>query len=327
MKVLLILISAIALFGSDYALMKKSFDKGDISRAITYARTNAMQGNIAAMYDLGLLYYAKGDTKKAKTWLERSVKNDGKGLLGVSLIMFTQSRNKKGYTKVTESLINEPKGKVRDALMAVSKDLASNRFDASAEDYLLLGELFSSDKIVHIDMQTALFLINQAANKGNALAMEKMGDAYWQSSYTQGSFIMAPQTGNRLEIAFEYYEKATELGNLDAMAKLGKLYIIAPWMINNVRKGSQLILLSAQGGSALGAQLAGEIYWDGQGVRQDRQLSVQWYEKATKICEVNRLLAAYYKKGSKADSYAKAYEKCFKPGGKKHEYHILFQPF
>jgi len=327
MKILLILISAMVLFGSDYALMKKSFDRGDVKRAITYARTSAMQGDIPAMYDLGLLYYAKGDTKKAKMWLERSVKNNGKGLLAVSLIMFTQSNNRDGYTKVTESLINEPTGKIRDALMAVSKDLAQNRYDASAEEYLLLGELFSSDKIVHINMQRALFLINKAAQKGSVVAMEKMGDAYWQSSYTQGSFIMAPQTGNRLELAFKYYKSATELGSMDAMAKLGKLYIIAPWMVNNVRKGSQLILQSALEGSDLGAQMAGEIYWNGQGVRQDRKLSVEWYEKATNICEVNRLLATYYKKGTKADTYAKTYQKCFETSDVKREYHILFQPF
>ena len=327
MKILLILISAIALFGSDYALMKKSFDKGDIKRAITYARTSAMQGDIAAMYDLGLLYYAKGETKKAKTWLERSAKNEGKGLLAVSLIMFTHSNNRDGYKKVTESLINEPKGKIRDALMAVSKDLSANRFDAPAEDYLLIGELFSYDKIVHTNMNKALFLINKAAEKGNVIALEKMGDAYWQSSYTKGSFIMAPQTGNRLQMAFTYYEKAVELGSVDAMAKLGKLYIIAPWMVNNIRKGSQLILMSAQGGSALGAQLAGEIYWNGQGVSADRKRSVEWYEKATDICEVNKLLAQYYQQGPQADTYRDAYEKCFQVSDKKREYHILFQPF
>ena len=136
MKIIGILIMALSLFGSDYALMKKAFDKGDINRAITLARTNAMRGNIPAMYDLGLLYYAKGDTKKAKVWLLRSVKNEGKGELAVSLILFVQSTNKADYIKVTESLINEPSAKIRDALMAVSKDLAYNRYDAKAEDYL-----------------------------------------------------------------------------------------------------------------------------------------------------------------------------------------------
>ena len=182
MKILLLLFTALSLFGSDYTAMKASFDKGDINRAITYARTNAMKGNIPAMYDLGLLYYSKGSTKEAKTWLARSVKNDGKGQLGVSLIMFVESQNRGGYQKVTESLINEPKGEIRDALMDVSKDLASNRRDASAESYLVLGELFYADKIIRPDMRTSLFLINQAAKKGDAKAMELMGDAYWRSN-------------------------------------------------------------------------------------------------------------------------------------------------
>ncbi len=327
MKIIGILIMALSLFGSDYALMKKAFDKGDINRAITLARTNAMRGNIPAMYDLGLLYYAKGDTKKAKVWLSRSVKNEGKGELAVSLILFVQSTNKADYINVTESLINEPSAKIRDALMAVSKDLAYNRYDAKAEDYLTLGELFSSDKIIHTDMRAALYLTNQAAKKGSVVAMEKMGDAYWQSSYTQGSFIMAPQSGNRLELAFEYYQKATELGSLDAMAKLGKLYIIAPWMVANAQKGSQLILTAAEGGSALAAQFAGELYWNGVGVYVNKTQALQWYKKATDVCEVNKILANYYHSGTEAESYSKAYKTCRVSSDARREYHILFQPF
>ncbi len=327
MKTLLILLTALSLFGSDYAAMKESFDKGDINRAITFARTNAMKGNISAMYDLGLLYYAKGDANKAKTWLERSVKNDGKGDLAVSLLMFTQSKNRGGYKKVTESLINVPKGEIRDALMAVSKDLAANRHDASAESYLVLGDLFSSDPIVHPDMRIALFLTNQAAEKGSVKAMEMMGDANWRSSYTNGSLLLAPQTGNSIEVAFKYYQSATSLGNLDAMAKMGKLYIVAPWIYNNAPRGVQLIMESANGGSKLGAMMAGELYASGYGVKGDSQQALQWYLKATDICDTNKLLANLYSRGEEAQKYASAYKTCTEEGSSKRRYHILFEEF
>ncbi|MGB6019340.1 MAG: tetratricopeptide repeat protein [Sulfurimonadaceae bacterium] len=327
MKILLLLFMALALFGNDFEAMKNAFDKGDINRAITYARTNAMKGNIPAMYDLGLLYYAKGSTKEAKTWLERSVQNEGKGQLGVSLILFTQSQNRDGYHKVTESLVNVPKGDIRDALMDVSKDLAGNRHDASAESYLLLGDLFSIDVIIRPDFRIALFLTNQAAKKGNDTAMEIMGDAYWRSNYTQGSLIVAPQTGNALNVALEYYRDASKLGNLDATAKMGKLFIIGPRNLRRIQYGVDLILKSANGGSSLGAKMAAELYMNGQGVRANRQQALEWYLKATEICEVNKVLANMYGQSDEADKYAKAYETCTAESSVKRRYHILFEPF
>ena len=327
MKILLLLFTALSLFGSDYASMKEAFDKGDINRAITITRTNAMKGNIPAMYDLGLLYYSKGSIKEAKTWLERSVKNEGKGQLGVSIILFSQSQNRAGYTKVTESLIDVPKGAVRDALMAVSKDLAANRNDASAESYLTLAELFYYDKIVRPDLKMALFLTDQAAKKGSAEAKEMMGDAYWRSNYTVDTLMVAPQTGNALNVALEYYRDAASLGNLDATAKMGKLHIVGPRNLRRIQYGVEQILKSANGGSALGAKMAAELYMNGQGVRANRQQALEWYLKATEICEVNKVLANMYRQGEEAEKYAKAYETCTKEGSVKRRYHILFEPF
>ncbi len=327
MKVLLILISAISLFGSDYALMQKAFDKGDVARAISYARTHAMQGEIPAMYDLGLLYYAKGSTKEAKTWLKRSVKNDGKGALGVAIIAFAQAQNRKDYEKVMENLINAPKSDLRDALMNVSRDLSHNRDESSAKEYLLLAELYYYDRIVHPDLKIALYLTNQAARKGDAKAKELMGDAYWRSNYTVDTLMVAPQTGNALNVALEYYRDASALGNLDATAKLGKLHIIGPRNLRRIDYGVQLILKAAEGGSAIGAQMAGELYANGQGVQHNPQKALQWYKKATKVCDVNRVLANYYGKSKEGEVYANAYKACLAKGSTKRQYHLLFEPF
>lgn len=327
MKILLLLFLALSLFGGDFEEMKNTFEKGDAGRAVTIARINAMKGDAAAMYDLGLLYYAKGSTQKAKRWLERSVKNGGKGELGISIILFSQSRSRDGYKKVTESLVNVEKSPVRSALMAVSRDLSENRREASAKDYLAVAELFYGDKIIFPDLRMALFLTNQAAKKGDEKAMELMGDAYWRSSYTRESPMVAPQTGNALNVALEYYSDASGLGNLEAMAKMGKLHIIGPRNVRRVQYGVELILKSANGGSPLGARMAAELYLDGQGVRADRQQALEWYAKATEICEVNRILANLYRRGEEADRYAQAYKKCANSGMQKEKYHLLFEPF
>ncbi len=327
MKTLLFLLMGLALFGSDYEQMKKSFDKGDINRAISITRSNAMKGNIPAMYDLGLLYYAKGDAKKAKTWLQRSVKNEGRGALAVGLLLFSQSTNNAGYKKAAASLVNEPKGELRDALMAVSKDLAANRHDASAENYLVLGELFSTDKVIHVNMRMALFLTDQAAKKGSQRAKELMGDAYWRSAYTRDSALIVRQSTNDAETALAYYRDASTLGNLEATAKVGKLLLIGPYYLIDVRQGASLILKSAEGGSALGAKMAAELYMNGQGVRANREKALEWYLKATEICDVNNTLARIYRQGEEAEKYTKAYKVCSEEGSAKQKYHILFEPF
>jgi len=315
----------LTLYGNDFALMKQSFDKGDITRAITYARTHALQGDVNAMYDLGLLYYAKGDISKAKTWLERSVKNDGKGYLGLAILLFESAHDRNAYVKVQNMLINAPQSKLTKALMAVSKDLASARNDASAEDYLLVAELFLDDVIIHKNMQIGLYLTNTAAKKGSARAMEIMGDAYWRSNYTVDTLIVAPQTGNALNIALEYYRSAAALGNLDATAKMGKLFIIGPRNLRRIQYGVEQILKAAQGGSALGAKMAGELYMHGQGVRADRQEAMKWYLKATQICDVNLTLSRLY--ADEAEKYAQAYKKCSQEYAQKQKYHILFEQF
>ena len=317
----------LSLFGSDFSAMKTSFDKGDVQRAITYARSNAMEGSVPAMYDLGLLYYSKGKTKEAKTWLNRSVKNEGKGTLGVAIILFSQAQDRKGYEKVMESLINAPKSELSSALMSVSRDLANNRDDASAKDYLLLSELYYYDRIVHPNLKISLYLTNQAARKGDAKAKEMMGDAYWRSNYTVDTLMVAPQIGNALNVALEYYRDASALGNLDATAKLGKLHIVGPRNLRRIDYGVQLILQSAEGGSAVGAQMAAELYVNGQGVQKNRKTALAWYEKATSICDVNRILAEFYGQSDAGKAYNDAYKLCHSKQSVKRQYHLMFEAF
>jgi len=327
MKIFIIVLMTLTLYGSDFSAMKASFDKGDIPRAISYTRTNAMKGNVPAMYNLGLLYYAQGKSKEARTWLERSVKNDGKGALGIAVILFAQAQNAKGYEKVMQALINAPKSKYSTALMSVSRDLAKKRDDASAQEYLLLAELYYYDRIVHPNLRITLYLTNQAARKGDAKAKEMMGDAYWRSNYTVDTLMVAPQTGNALNRALEYYRAASALGNLDATAKLGKLHIVGPRNLRRIDYGVQMILKSAEGGSAIGAQMAAELYVNGQGVQMNRKMALTWYKKATEICDVNRILADFYGSSDDGKVYKDAYQSCHAKQSSKRQYHILFEAF
>ncbi len=318
MKIILTLLMSLSLFASDYSSMLESFDKGDTSRAIAYARVNATQGNSGAMYNLGLLYYSQGDIKKANYWFKNSLKSGGKGDVATSLILFSKGE----YEKVLELLKNNKSTKIRNALMDVSQDFIDNKNDASAQSYLLLGELFFRDKIVHLDTRSALFLIDIAAKKGNSEALEIMGDAY---NIMRESTLKAPLLTNSLAVAVEYYMKASNLGNYNAMAKMGEIHITGPRSLKRLQYGVELIQKSANGGSALGAKLLADLYLagldrNGFGIGLDTKKALDWYTKATDICEVNSNLVS-------AQDYAQYYNDCQKDSSITAGYSLLFEEF
>ena len=318
MKTVFILLLSLSLFAGDYSSMLESFDKGDTSRAIAYARVNATKGNTKAMYNLGLLYYSKGDIEKANYWFKKSVKSGGKGNIATSLILFSKGE----YRKVLELLNNSKSTKIRNALVNVSQDLIDNKNDASAENYLLLGELFFRDKIVHLDTRLALFLIDIAAKKGNSEALEIMGDAY---NIMRESALKAPLLHNSLSVSLEYYMQASNLQNYNAMAKMGEVHIKGPRNIRMVQHGVEFIQKSANGGSPLGAKLLADLYLagldrNGLGLGLDTKKALDWYEKATDICEVNNNLVT-------ANDYAQYYNSCQKDSSITAGYSLLFEEF
>ncbi len=321
MKILFLFFVTLSLFGNDFKSMKEAFENGNIERAISFTRYNAINGILPAIYDLGLLYYSKGSIKEAQAWLKRSVQKGGKGQLGLSIILFETSRNAKQYSEVIQSLKHVPKGAIRNALIAVSNDFVSNQTRATSEEYLLLGELFSEDKIIYPNNTLAFSLMEQSAKKSNPKALEIMGDAY---NTMQNFSIVAPKTQNTLDIALEYYTKAS---TPDVLAKIGQLYLIGPRYINTRGDGFKLIIKSAQAGSILGAKMAGDYYARGQGVAADAKEAYRWYLKATEICEVNNIIARYYTQGEESLRYQKTYELCKNKASKEEEYHLLFEAF
>ena len=318
MKAVLILLMTSLLLAGDYSSMIDSFENGNTDRAIAYARMNATQGNRAAMYNLGLLYYAQGDVEKAQYWLESSVKKGGKGEVGVGLIMFSRGE----YSDVISYLNTAASGKIRNSLINVSKDFVENKNKASSDEYIVLGELFSLDDIVRPNNELSLNLIDKAAAKGDTKALELMGDAHnSMRSYS----IRAPIQTNSLAQSLNNYRNAGSRGNVDAIAKMGELYIIGPKSIRQVQYGVNFIIKSAHGGSALGAKMLGDLYMRGKdvnglGVTRDYIQALKFYKEATDICDVNKNLTT-------ALDYKRYYATCMLDRSIIPAYRLLFQEF
>ncbi len=257
MKFILLIFLTLNLFANDFIQMKQAFNKGNISRAIAYARNNATNGDTNAMYSLALLYYSKGDIKRAQIWFKNSVADGGQGQLGIALILFSKSKTQADYKNVLKALKGVEPNKISKILSDVVNDLIEKTDSTSAQNYLKLAELFSSDKLVHPNNDLAFFLIEKAAEKKNPKAFEMIADAY---NTLEKSPITAPRIQNTLLIAIKNYQKAYKLGNFDAMAKLGRLHLIGPRHVRRIEKGEKLIETSAKNGSTLGKEILKKGY-------------------------------------------------------------------
>jgi len=104
------------------------------------------------------------------------------------------------------------------------------------------------------------------------------------------------RNGGRKEIldkAISWYHKAIELGDPEAMVRLGKVYKFALQypscnMVNNDREAAKWFRKAADIGDADGQCCLGEMYFKGYGVPQDYDMAVSLYRKAA---EQNHALA------------------------------------
>ena len=75
-------------------------------------------------------------------------------------------------------------------------------------------------------------------------------------------------------------EEAAEMGDLEAMLVLGKLYLYGNGVATSNDTAAYWILKSAQGGNAAAYYDAGVLYQYGWGVEKDWDKARSWYQKA-----------------------------------------------
>ena len=327
MKLILMMFLTLGLYANDYSDMKEAFEQNKLSRALSISRFVATRGDVTAMYDTALLYYAKGNISEATNWFKRSLKNGGNGDLAMAIILFSTATKPKEFETILEYLSVAKESPLQKNLMAVSEDFKESRFDASAQAYLSLSKLYLNSMIVHTNYPRAVFLLQKAAQKGDPEALEMLGDAYWRSNYTRDSLLFSSSTGNNLNMALQSYKQASAAGNLNAKAKLGKLLIIGPRDIRRIDQGISLIKSAAESGNALGAYMMGELYLEGVVTRRNPKVAASWFEKSTDICAANNILAHLYGASEKGEAFAATYSTCVNEKSTKKEYRLLFEKF
>ena len=80
--------------------------------------------------------------------------------------------------------------------------------------------------------------------------------------------------------AYECYNAAANLGNMDAVARLGRLYILGNGVKKDIDTAISMLKKAAEAGSARGQNTLGWCYSNGEGVVQDASEAIKWFRKA-----------------------------------------------
>ncbi len=80
--------------------------------------------------------------------------------------------------------------------------------------------------------------------------------------------------------AYEYYKAAADLGNMEAVARVGRFYLKGFGVEKNVQLAMKMLKRAVEAGSVMGQYLLGICYEKGNGVEKNISEAVKYYRKA-----------------------------------------------
>ena len=189
-------------------------------------------------------------------------------------------------------------------VLGIEKDLeeavkwyrkAAEQGYAPAQDDL--GDCYYFGDGVDVDYVEAAKWYRRAAEQGDQFAQNSLGDCYY---YGYGVDVDNVK-------AVKWYKKSAEQGNTAAKTDLGWCYYCGYGVAENVQKAEELLLDAANEGSNLAMLRLGHIYSnDGNAPR-----AIDWYKKAAEHGRsyANVCIGEIYRNGNGVkQNYAKAYD-------------------
>lgn len=189
-------------------------------------------------------------------------------------------------------------------VLGIEKDLeeavkwyrkAAEQGYAPAQDDL--GDCYYFGDGVDVDYVEAAKWYRRAAEQGDQFAQNSLGDCYY---YGYGVDVDNVK-------AVKWYKKSAEQGNTAAKTDLGWCYYCGSGVAENVQKAEELLLDAANEGSNLAMLRLGHIYSnDGNAPR-----AIDWYKKAAEHGRsyANVCIGEIYRNGNGVkQNYAKAYD-------------------
>lgn len=144
-----------------------------------------------------------------------------------------------------------------------------------------LGELYRDGRGIDADDVKAVEWFTKAANLGSGPAMSNLGDAY-----TDGKGVDAND-----ETAFEWYRKGAALNNVNSIQSLAFAYDTGKGVSKDLVKAIDNYQMAATLGNSNAMNNIGVLYENGEVVTQDYAAARGWYERA--IAADNNSMALY----------------------------------
>ena len=294
----------------------------DFEKALLFLKTEAERGNGFAMHDFAKIYMlgigCQKDETLAQKWFKKTFD---------AFIEAEKHSDKPDYLQYRiGKLYSFGYGVKQDYLKAAEwyeKAVAQgNPFAAYS-----LGSLYLRGQGVDEDAEKAYELFVMAANhdeKQNAYAAyelgrmcaegngtdkdEKASDRWYKKAYRGFESIERNMADDKLyyrlgqmnlkglgtkvnlKKACDYFEKASDLKNVDALYGLGKLYLNIDFSNHNLKTAVDYLYQAAEKNHQFAQYTLGKMYLKGEGVKQDAEYGVRWLLRAIKQ---NNMYAQY----------------------------------
>ncbi|GBC22521.2 kinase-like domain-containing protein [Rhizophagus irregularis DAOM 181602=DAOM 197198] len=176
-------------------------------------------------------------------------------------------------------LTNIEKDKVKEAILNCFNDHNVNSQDIydwlinhqdNSDSIVLLGEFNYFGIVVNVDRQKAFELYEKAANLGNSIGLDNLGNCY-----DEGIGVNVNK-----EKAFELYQKAASLGNTSGINNLGYCYDYGVGTNIDKQKACELYQKAANLGNITAQYNLATMYVNGDGALKNIDQAIYWFEKA-----------------------------------------------
>lgn len=280
------------------------FGTEDNEKAKAYFQKAADKKNADAYYYLGMLSEREFNYEEAKNYYEAGTeKGSGLSMVGLGLLykdgkgviadidkanMYASEAVKNGYVEgyyLEGMLLQEGLSDKRDtadaqtALSCYNKALESEDVWIRVKTYIGMGDAYADGFAgVDRDYDAALGCYENAIQLGKFA--EGLGNLYIGALYSLQEETVKADDCNR--IVFEYYERAANLGNIEAMNRVGYYYSYGIGCEPDGEKALDYYKKAAENGNYVSLYNVGTVYETGkEPLQQNLDKAYEYYKRSS----------------------------------------------
>ncbi len=246
----------------------------DYSQARTWYERAAELNNSAACAALGGIYLQgdgiEADKDRAIEWFRKAAEDEHPGALRTLAELKFSEQNADG--DYSEAL-----------------NLCRRAMDGGdIEAICLLGQAYENGWGVEKNLEKAGELYEKAKSSGSVSAVKHLEEMLPETQYNLGlKYMEGREVPQDFALAREWFLKASNQGNVNAMAWYGHLLRLGAGGSLDIKTALSFFEKAAEGGSAVAMVELGRLYRNGSIVKKDLKPAKELYEKA--ICSWDKV--------------------------------------